>query len=136
MYAFLLIPTLQIFPLKKLKLEYGDFEAKRNLSNAYDVYLADSRIIRLLPTRLGKHFVGRHRCDFFINCLIVRHVSCKFFSTEPIITVFSDVKIVWQTINNGCQAGLTGRESYCVYSKVNNLKSIDLNVNENSSNEI
>ena len=51
----------QIFSLKRLKLEFGDFEAKRNLSNSYDVYLVDARISRLLPAYLGKHFIGRSR---------------------------------------------------------------------------
>jgi ribosome biogenesis protein UTP30 len=56
-----IVQDIEIFPLKKLKLEYGDFEAKRNLANAYDIFLADARITRLLPALLGKHFVGHHK---------------------------------------------------------------------------
>lgn len=52
----------QVIPLKALKLEYKPFEAKRNLSNEFDLFLADSRIIRLLPSLLGKSFYGRKRC--------------------------------------------------------------------------
>lgn len=51
----------QIVPLKALKLEYKSFEAKRNLANMYDLFLADARIIRLLPPYLGKAFYGRKR---------------------------------------------------------------------------
>ncbi|PVD39400.1 hypothetical protein C0Q70_02030 [Pomacea canaliculata] len=50
-----------IVPLKALKLEYKSFEAKRNLANMYDLFLADARIIRLLPPYLGKAFYGRKR---------------------------------------------------------------------------
>lgn len=51
----------KVIPLKALKLEYKPFEAKRNLSNEFDLFLADSRIIRLLPSLLGKNFYGRKR---------------------------------------------------------------------------
>ena len=47
--------------MKALKLEYKPFEAKRNLSNRFDVFLADARIIRLLPSYLGKAFFSRKR---------------------------------------------------------------------------
>ncbi|XP_076458057.1 ribosomal L1 domain-containing protein 1-like [Babylonia areolata] len=51
----------QVIPLKALKLEYKPYEAKRKLSNSFDVFLADARIIRLLPAYLGKAFYGRKR---------------------------------------------------------------------------
>ncbi|XP_059168966.1 ribosomal L1 domain-containing protein 1-like [Physella acuta] len=56
-----------IVPLKSLKTEYKPFEAKRNLSNAYDIFLADSRIVRLLPTYLGKHFYGKKKTPVQVN---------------------------------------------------------------------
>jgi len=59
----------EIIPLKSLKTEYKPFEAKRNLSNAYDVFLADARITRLLPTYLGKHFYGKNKTPIQVNIL-------------------------------------------------------------------
>jgi len=56
-----------IIPLKSLKTEYKPYEAKRNLSNAYDIFIADSRIVRLLPTYLGKHFYGRKKTPVQVN---------------------------------------------------------------------
>lgn len=56
--------SFQIVPLKSLKLEYKPHEAKRNLSNMYDIYLADERIVRLLPPILGKNFYGRKKCVY------------------------------------------------------------------------
>ncbi|ESP00021.1 hypothetical protein LOTGIDRAFT_113219, partial [Lottia gigantea] len=50
-----------IIPIKELLLEYKAFEAKRNLSNMYDVFLTDSRVAKVLPRILGKHFYGRKR---------------------------------------------------------------------------
>jgi ribosome biogenesis protein UTP30 len=51
----------EVVPLKSLKTEYKPYEAKRNLANAYDIFLADARIVRLLPTYLGKHFYGKKK---------------------------------------------------------------------------
>ncbi|CAL1533530.1 unnamed protein product [Lymnaea stagnalis] len=59
-----------IIPLKSLKTEYKPYEAKRNLSNAYDIFLADARIIRLLPTYLGKHFYGKKKTPVQVNLQI------------------------------------------------------------------
>ena len=51
----------QIMPLKRVKLEHSEFEKKRSLSNFYDVFLCDARIIHLMPEILGKHFIGRKK---------------------------------------------------------------------------
>ena len=48
-------------PLKQLKLEYKEYESKRNLLGMYDVFLADARIMRLLPSQLGRHFFKQKR---------------------------------------------------------------------------
>jgi len=60
--------------MKKLKLEFTDYEAKKNLSNMFDIYLADSRITRLLPAHLGKHFIGRSRFPMQVR-LDSKHLS-------------------------------------------------------------
>jgi len=61
------VTVSEIIPLKSLKTEYKPYEAKRNLSNAYDVFLADACVTRLLPTYLGKHFYGKNKCPISVN---------------------------------------------------------------------
>ncbi|KAH9495585.1 Ribosomal L1 domain-containing protein 1 [Bulinus truncatus] len=56
-----------IIPLKSLKTEYKPFEAKKNLCNAYDLFLADSRIVKFLPKCLGKHFYDRKKFPIQVN---------------------------------------------------------------------
>ncbi|XP_041062548.1 ribosomal L1 domain-containing protein 1 isoform X3 [Carcharodon carcharias] len=46
----------QVIPYKTLKTEYKPFEAKRRLLSRFDLFLADDRIRRFLPSHLGKHF--------------------------------------------------------------------------------
>ncbi|KAK3085823.1 hypothetical protein FSP39_009187 [Pinctada imbricata] len=59
----------KVIPVKALKLEYKPFEAKRNLSNMYDIFLADKRIYGALPPLLGKAFYGRKRVPVQVNML-------------------------------------------------------------------
>lgn len=57
----------KILPMKAIKLEYQPYEAKRNLSDMYDIFLADANIVRLLPGFLGKNFYDRKRFPLQIN---------------------------------------------------------------------
>ncbi|KAI0231805.1 hypothetical protein LSAT2_017818 [Lamellibrachia satsuma] len=57
----------EIISLKELKIEYSTFEAKKNLSNMYDIYLADESIIGILLPLLGKHFIKKKRHPVQVN---------------------------------------------------------------------
>lgn len=51
----------QIIPLRQLKVEYKEFEAKRNLSRRVDVVLCDDTVLRFVPKFLGKHFYEKKK---------------------------------------------------------------------------
>nr|XP_057917679.1 ribosomal L1 domain-containing protein 1 isoform X2 [Doryrhamphus excisus] len=57
----------EIIPYKTLKTEYKPYEAKRRLLGNFDMFLADSRIRRLLPSHLGKHFYERKKEPLSVN---------------------------------------------------------------------
>lgn len=57
----------EVIPLKKMKKEYKQFEAKRRLLSSFDVFLADARIRRLLPSHIGKHFYKEKREPDSVN---------------------------------------------------------------------
>merc|ERR1712000_763062 len=46
----------KVIGLSKLKSNYRQFEAKRQLRDSYDLFLADVRILPMLPRLLGKKF--------------------------------------------------------------------------------
>ena len=48
-------------------MEYKQYEAKIQLCNKFDLFLADARIIRLLPQFLGKPFYKRKKLPQQIN---------------------------------------------------------------------
>ncbi|XP_009378307.2 ribosomal L1 domain-containing protein 1 [Pyrus x bretschneideri] len=55
------IPVSKILRLSKLKSDYVPFESKRKLMYSYDMFLADKRIVPLLPKYLGKHFFKKKK---------------------------------------------------------------------------
>uniref|UniRef100_K7FYE7 Ribosomal L1 domain-containing protein 1 n=1 Tax=Pelodiscus sinensis TaxID=13735 RepID=K7FYE7_PELSI len=57
----------QIISYKTLKSEYKPFEAKRRLLNRFDLFLADDRIRRLLPSHIGKHFYQSKKAPLSVN---------------------------------------------------------------------
>ena len=44
----------KVIGISKLKAKYESHEAKRNLCSEYDIFLADNRILPVLPKLLGK----------------------------------------------------------------------------------
>ena len=48
-----LAKVAKVIGLSKLKSKYESHEAKRNLCAQYDMFLADDRIIPLLPKLIG-----------------------------------------------------------------------------------
>jgi len=57
----------KVLPLRELKVEYKTFEAKTSLCHLYDHFLADARIIRLLPQFLGKACYKRKKFPIQVN---------------------------------------------------------------------
>ncbi|XP_039630880.1 ribosomal L1 domain-containing protein 1 [Polypterus senegalus] len=57
----------EVISYKALKKEYKPFEAKRRLLSNFDLFLADARIYRLLPTQIGKHFYKSKKVPISVN---------------------------------------------------------------------
>ncbi|KAL9000392.1 MAG: hypothetical protein Q9169_000909 [Polycauliona sp. 2 TL-2023] len=51
----------KVIGLSKLKARYQSFESRRQLLNDHDVFLADDRVITMLPKVLGKVFYQSHK---------------------------------------------------------------------------
>ncbi|XP_059835324.1 ribosomal L1 domain-containing protein 1 isoform X2 [Hypanus sabinus] len=66
----------EIIPYKILKTEYKSFEAKRRLLSRFDLFLADDRIRRLLPSHVGKHFYKSKKVPLSVK------LSSKNFAKE------------------------------------------------------
>ncbi|XP_066522775.1 ribosomal L1 domain-containing protein 1 [Hoplias malabaricus] len=57
----------EVIPFNVLKTEYKPFEAKRRLLGNFDVFLADARIRRRLPSHIGKHFYERKKAPLSVD---------------------------------------------------------------------
>ncbi|KAM6542129.1 hypothetical protein CsatB_006576 [Cannabis sativa] len=55
------IPVSKVIKLSKLKTDYKAFESKRKLCDSYDMFLADKRVVTLLPRLLGKQFFKKKK---------------------------------------------------------------------------
>lgn len=52
----------RVIGISKLRKKFKPYEAKRQLCNSFDIFMADARIVPLLPNLLGKHFFDRKKC--------------------------------------------------------------------------
>lgn len=51
----------KVIGVRKLRANYKPFEAKRQLCGSYDLFVADERVLPLLPTLLGKTFFKKKK---------------------------------------------------------------------------
>ena len=56
----------RVVGITKLKGKFKPFEARRLLLKENDLFLADDRVIPLLPPLLGKAFFNAKKCVIFI----------------------------------------------------------------------
>ncbi|XP_062611514.1 ribosomal L1 domain-containing protein 1-like [Saccostrea cucullata] len=109
----------KIIPLKALKLEYKPFEAKRNLSNEFDLFLGDDRIIRLLPSLLGKSFYGRKRNPIQVN------LKAKNLKDE-VTKAVNSTRCIIKNRGSSCMVTIGNTEQSCDQIVDNILKAIEL----------
>jgi len=57
----------KVIGISKLRDEYRPFEAKRKLCNSYNLFLADDRVLSMLPKMLGKTFFERKKQPVPVN---------------------------------------------------------------------
>ncbi|XP_041531735.1 ribosomal L1 domain-containing protein 1 [Microtus oregoni] len=64
----------RIIPFRTLKTEYKAYEAKLRLLGSFDIFIADERIRRHLPTHIGRHFYQRKKVPVSVN-LMAKNLS-------------------------------------------------------------
>lgn len=63
----------KVIGISKLRQKYKEYEAKRLLCNSYDLFLADDRVLPLLPKLLGKTFFAKKRYIFLLLFIFTDH---------------------------------------------------------------
>lgn len=56
-----LLYNLTIMSISNLRDNFKSYEEKRSLCHSYDLFLADDRVIPILPKLLGKEFYRKKR---------------------------------------------------------------------------
>ncbi|KAL9582715.1 MAG: hypothetical protein Q9212_003136 [Teloschistes hypoglaucus] len=57
----------RVIGISKLKAKYSSFESRRQLLNEHDIFLADARVITMLPKALGKIFYKSQKKPVPVN---------------------------------------------------------------------
>lgn len=57
----------KVIGVTKLRQKHKPYEAKRQLCSSFEVFLADARVIPVLPALLGKHFFEKKKCAFRVS---------------------------------------------------------------------
>lgn len=57
----------KVIGVSKLKGKYEPFEAKRQLCNSYDLFVADDRVVPSLPKLIGKSFFKKKKVPIPVN---------------------------------------------------------------------
>lgn len=92
------ISVSEILPIRRLKLEYRSYEAKRKLCDMYDLFLCDKDLLYRMPSLLGKYFIGKRRDPRPID------MSCEDLAREFDKTISQSR---WFMSGNGSSSKLT-----------------------------
>ncbi|CAK8682044.1 unnamed protein product [Clavelina lepadiformis] len=146
----------KIIPLRSLKKDYKSYEAKRQLSDSYDLFLGDERIIRLLPSHTGNHFYKKKKQPFSINltasdlkkeflnklsstrwlvtgngnCSMVQVASANFSASEIADNIEASVKAIASSITRGWS------NVRSLYIKSDDSLAIPLHINDDVSDDV
>lgn len=106
----------QVISLRELKVEYKQYEAKTQLCHRFDTFLADDRIIRLLPQFLGKAFYKRKKLPVQVN-LLAKDLPAEF--AKCLNTTLLPLK------NTGsCSTVVVGLSTHTASQLVENTKTV------------
>lgn len=74
----------KIMGVGKLRTDYKPFEVRRQLCNGYDLFLADERVLPLLPKLLGKTFFDKKKLPIPVDISKKQPEALKKELTEAI----------------------------------------------------
>ena len=89
------VKVAKVICIRSLKKKYGNPEAKRDLCNKFDIFLAEKEILDLMPSLLGRYFydVKKYKIPYPIKQIskesFAQVLSCTRFrqSTGPVLGV-------------------------------------------------
>lgn len=86
----------KVIGITKLRQKYKAFEQKRELCSSYDLFLADSRVIEMLPKLLGKTFFDKKK-----QLDIIRHPAAVDMTKNPKVEIEKTIHSTFLHLNKG-----------------------------------
>ncbi|KAJ6810471.1 ribosomal L1 domain-containing protein 1-like [Iris pallida] len=63
------LPISNVIGLSDLRSDYRPYESRRKLADSYDLFLADRKVLPLLPRLLGNHFFKKKKIPLAVDLL-------------------------------------------------------------------
>ncbi|XP_050432001.1 ribosomal L1 domain-containing protein 1-like [Adelges cooleyi] len=89
-----------ILPSRQIRVEYNEYEARRNLCHSHDVFLIDQRISGFLVKKLGKEFYTKRKFPITVK-LAKKHLKAEIESKLHKTSFFLDYRGTTKTLQVG-----------------------------------
>jgi len=89
-----------ILPARQIRVEFNEYEARRNLCHSHDIFLIDQRISAFMVKKLGKEFYIKRKLPITIK-LTKKHLKAEIESKLHKTSFFLDYKGVTKTVQVG-----------------------------------
>ncbi|KAE9543037.1 hypothetical protein AGLY_002948 [Aphis glycines] len=109
-----------ILPARQIRVEFNEYEARRNLCNSHDIFLIDQKISGFLVKKLGKEFYIKRKLPITVK-LTKKHLKAEIESKLHKTSFFLDYKGSTKTVQVGHMLQTAKQVAENIVATFNNL---------------
>ncbi|XP_060851572.1 ribosomal L1 domain-containing protein CG13096-like [Rhopalosiphum padi] len=109
-----------ILPARQIRVEFNEYEARRNLCNSHDIFLIDQKISGFLVKKLGKEFYTKRKLPITVK-LAKKHLKAEIESKLHKTSFFLDYKGSTKTVQVGHMQQTAKQVAENIVATFNNL---------------
>ncbi|XP_026818741.1 ribosomal L1 domain-containing protein CG13096-like [Rhopalosiphum maidis] len=109
-----------ILPARQIRVEFNEYEARRNLCNSHDIFLIDQKISGFLVKKLGKEFYIKRKLPITVK-LAKKHLKAEIESKLHKTSFFLDYKGSTKTVQVGHMQQTAKQVAENIVATFNNL---------------
>jgi ribosome biogenesis protein UTP30 len=109
-----------ILPARQIRVEFNEYEARRNLCNSHDIFLIDQKISGFLVKKLGKEFYTKRKLPITVK-LTKKHLKAEIESKLHKTSFFLDYKGTTKTVQVGHMQQTAQQVAENIIAAFNNL---------------
>ncbi|XP_025201960.1 ribosomal L1 domain-containing protein 1-like [Melanaphis sacchari] len=109
-----------ILPARQIRVEFNEYEARRNLCNSHDIFLIDQKISGFLVKKLGKEFYIKRKLPITVK-LTKKHLKAEIESKLHKTSFFLDYRGSTKTVQVGHMQQTVKQVAENIVATFNNL---------------